>query len=180
MRKFLKLKKTKRYDYRDFQYILKKDFYSLKVGKTKSLSLYYYEDYRKKVRECSVKFEVTKKDEVTLEIKTKDRYNRNTETISTEVEYDIEKETKIEGKSPSKQKIREWDMKIGKINSELDDMILKISEYKKRDLAHARTNLFVSPDLSSIAFRSLEKSQQEIAKLKIELEKLRNIYESEG
>ena len=95
--------------------------------------------------------------------------------------YEIESETKkrkeITYISPDDSTKQEWNKRIGEINEKLDNLILKISEYKKRDLNHAKNNLFVDAKLTSIAFANLDRTSGEIAKLKIELEKLRDYYE---
>ena len=95
--------------------------------------------------------------------------------------YEIESETKkrkeIKYISPDDSTKQEWNKIIGEINEKLDNLILKISEYKKRDLNHAKNNLFVDAKLTSIAFANLDRTSGEIAKLKIELEKLRDYYE---
>jgi len=83
------------------------------------------------------------------------------------------------GAKPSKNKIIKWDKQIGELHSKLDDIILKIAEYKNRDLKHARNNLFVDANLSKIAFSNLDSTSKEVAKLKVELDKLRALYESE-
>ncbi|WP_456472105.1 AAA family ATPase [Methanocaldococcus sp.] len=176
-KKFLKLKERVKNPKSGYfaEYILKEDFENLKIGEEQELILYrpYDSEYVKSAGEFLVK----KEDDVTLTIIPISSRKVYSEPVKTEIEYSIKKEKRIEGKLPSKQDIKRWDKEIGEINSELDDMILKISEYKKRDLSSAKNNLFVDPSLTTIAFRSLDESQYTIAKLKIELEMLRDLYE---
>ena len=176
-RKFLKLEKKVKHPYGESaEFISKGDFDEIKIGDAKIVDLYYR--YQRREVMNAGEFRVKKIDEVSLEI-TPSEYTGNKYRLKTKVEYETIEETIEEGKTPSKEKIREWNMKIGEINSKLDEMILRISEYKKRDLKYAENNLFVNPKLTNIAFESLDRTSHEIAKLKVELEKLRYLYESE-
>jgi len=94
-----------------------------------------------------------------------------------EIECETKKKKEIKYIPPDESTKQEWNKRIGEINEKLDNLILKISEYKKRDLEHAKTNLFVDSELANIAFANLDRTSGEIAKLKVELEKLRDYYE---
>lgn len=161
-------------------YIRKSDFEDLRVGEFKEVNL--YRKYSSEHVRPKGMYVVEKIDDISLKIKHPGRYRvrygvSDMETV--ELEHEIVKKTVREGRIPSSDEIRGWDREIGKLNSKLDEMILRISEYKNRDLKYTKNNLFVEPDLANIAFRSLDQSSQEIAKLKIELEKLRSLYEAE-
>lgn len=63
------------------------------------------------------------------------------------------------------------------MNEELDKITLKISEYKNKDLNHAKNHLFVDSKLAMIAFKNLDTTKSNLAKLRLDLEKFRNFYE---
>ncbi len=97
-------------------------------------------------------------------------------------EYEIgtttktKKETRLKKASQTLQ--TQWNQRIGELHQYCEDQQLNIAEYKRKDLAHASTNLFVQPELSKIAFANLDKTSHDIAKLKVEIEKTRDSYEA--
>jgi len=97
-------------------------------------------------------------------------------------EYDLETKTQTITKSitkkPSKTLQTQWTKRIGKVHDQCEELQLKIAEFKRKDLEHASSNLFIDPDLSKIAFSNLDRTSHEIAKLKVESEKIRDSYES--
>ena len=156
---------TGRYEYED---IRKSDFEQLEKNKWIRLDLY---NHRTNQVNSKGHYGIKKKGEFEIDVEDEDD--------NFELEHEKKEEIKIEGKIPDKVKINEWDKKIGELNNELDIKILKITEYKNRDMTHAKNNLFVDIDLSSIAFMNLDRTSGEVAKMKVELEKLRGLYESE-
>jgi MoxR-like ATPase len=147
-------------------YILILDYKKLSKYSEKEIEIYYlYDDGREYRNKChNVKKTLT---EHKIEI----------DNITYDIECGTKKRIEIKDVAPNKSTKQEWDEKIGEINEKLDSLILKISEYKKRDLEHAKTNLFVDSNLTNIAFKNLNTTSSEIAKLKVELEKLRDYYE---
>ncbi len=153
-------------------YILISDYNNLSSVRDKKIKIYYLGDDGSEYdgRKYNRGYYYVKKNP-----------NNEYELIINGKDYEIECETKKRKEviyiPPDESTKQEWNKKISEINKKLDNLILKISEYKKRDLEHAKTNLFVDPKLANIAFANLDRTSGEIAKLKVELEKLRDYYE---
>ncbi len=100
----------------------------------------------------------------------------NNETYSIETEWKTKKE--INCRKPSKANKDRWDHKIVKYNQFCKRRLLKIAEYKKRDMEHAVANLFVNSKFSDILFANLDSTSEQIDSLKLEIDKIKDSYES--
>lgn len=148
-------------------YILISDYNNLSSVKDKKIKIYYLYDNGS---EYDSEYYYVRKNP-------KNEYELIIDDKVYEIELETKKKKEIKYIPPDNSTKQEWNKRIGEINEKLDKLILKISEYKKRDLEHAKTNLFVDSELANIAFTNLDRTSGEIAKLKVELEKLRDYYE---
>jgi len=147
-------------------FISKKEF-NLLGTHFKKLKLYYFKDKRMIKKD---KFSMRKKSDFSI-IYQEDKKEYKIETIKK-----IKKETRLKKASLTLQTL--WNQRIGEFHHFCEEQQLKIAEYKRKDLAHASTNLFIPAYLSKIAFANLDKTSHDIAKLKVEIEKTRDSYES--
>ena len=147
-------------------YILKKDFDVLTTS-SMDVDLYYLKGNQKSKSGTGT-------------FRKKSKYSVIDEHDGNEYEIQTTTKTKTEKrlKKASQTLQAQWNQRIGELHHYCEDQQLNIAEYKRKDLAHASTNLFVRPELSKIAFANLDKTSHDIAKLKVEIEKTRDSYES--
>ncbi len=146
--------------------ILKKDFKSLSKINEKNVEIWVDDNYYSNLRKDSKN--ATSKSEFAIDIN-EESYDLDTRTAT---------RTKCITKTPSKTLQSQWNKRIGTVHESCEELQLKIAEFKRRDLEHASSNLFIDSELSKIAFSNLDKTSNEIAKLKVESEKIRDSYES--
>ena len=69
-----------------------------------------------------------------------------------------------------------WDKKVEQYLTVTIQQKDELEQYKKKDLEHLRTNIFVNPVLANIVESHLTKTQREIEKYEVEIRGIQNGY----
>ena len=96
--------------------------------------------------------------------------------------YPIETEWRakkqLKSRKPSKTKQEQWNHIIGKLDECCCQRLNLITEYIQKAEAHASSHLFVSDNFSQFLFANLHSNSRQIDCMRLEMEKIRNRYES--
>ena len=77
---------------------------------------------------------------------------------------------------PDSLRVENWDKKIQKYLDFTIQQKEELEQYRKKDLEHLRTNFFVSLDLAKIVESHLSKTEEEIGKYQVEINKIQDSY----
>ncbi len=97
-------------------------------------------------------------------------------------EFDWECDTiskeKIFSKKPHTAVRKEWDKKLAIILTKTNNLKSQLDHYKKTDLQHIKTNLFVNSSLADVVETNLFNFEKEIEKLEVEANRIKYYYEN--
>jgi MoxR-like ATPase len=100
--------------------------------------------------------------------------------IINDKEYNLKTKTKGEKRQATKKphpKVEEdWDNRVNGFLQHTDGMKNQIEQYRNKDLAHLRTNLFVEPELANIVESHITKTQKDIEKIELEIREIQHNY----
>lgn len=80
-------------------------------------------------------------------------------------------------KAPSSMLKKAWNAQINTFNEYIHNEIEKVESYKRSQLAHLRTNLFVESHLAEIVESNLNTIIQDLEAMKLEVEKIKDYYD---
>jgi MoxR-like ATPase len=85
--------------------------------------------------------------------------------------------TKMRSNPQREQKWNEFlDNQIKRLLQHIDNMNNQIEQYRNKDLAHLRTNLFVKPELAEKVESHITKTQKDIGKIKLKIREIQHNY----
>lgn len=84
----------------------------------------------------------------------------------------------INYKAPTPLLKKAWNNQVKEFQGSIQEQIDKVESHKKEQLAHLRTNLFVESHFAEIVETNLNTIIQELGIMKLEVEKIKNYYDS--
>jgi MoxR-like ATPase len=79
-------------------------------------------------------------------------------------------------RKPGGNTIAAWDKRIDRFLDYINERKTQIDQYRKQDLKHLRSNLFVNPALASVVEAHLVAARKEIDKLEVEIREIQHHY----
>ena len=177
--------KIKGLEQHQIYYITKNDFKSVSENETKITG---YNNQKQRVRDIYTKKGNSANN---IQINTNfniDRYRNdiyNWNRYKKQIKYDtyeiatkqIKKEQKTT-KKPNHRLINEWNKLVNQIKSDIDREISKTENYRKTQLNHLQTNLFVNKQLSQFVEGNIVQAINDLENLKLQVEKIKYSYET--
>jgi MoxR-like ATPase len=112
--------------------------------------------------------------------KTKHSLILSNDQYSTPYELNIETidatKNEVFTKEPHPKVKEDWDNRVNGFLQHTGGMKNQIEQYRNKDLAHLRTNLFVEPELANIVESHITKTLKEIEKIELEIREIQNNY----
>lgn len=88
------------------------------------------------------------------------------------------KKKKTTLRPPTSMTKKSWDDKANELNDLIQKQVNKVESYKKVQLAHLKTNLFVESHLAEIVEANLNDIVKELGVMKFEVEKIKDYYDN--
>jgi MoxR-like ATPase len=115
----------------------------------------------------------------TWEIKKgKDKFHISVNDVEYKLKTIVTGEKRQITKKPHEAVEKTWDEKIVQYLGVTTQQKDELEQYRKKDLEHLRTNIFVAPELANIVESHLTKTLREIQKYEVEIRDIRNGYKS--
>jgi len=92
--------------------------------------------------------------------------------------------TKIDGekrkitKKPHPAVKKAWNKRVNDFLTSSSNMKIEIEKYRQKDLAHLRTNLFVSPELANVVESHINSTIKDIEKIELTIREIQNYYKN--
>ena len=135
-------------------------------NQNKNIRLHYWEASYKRVREYN-----------TYNIR---KGNSQFSVFINDKEYNLKtmakKEKRQATQKPHPKVEEDWDNRVNGFLQHTGGMKNQIEQYRNKDLAHLRTNLFVEPELANIVESHMTKTQKDIEKIELEIREIQHNY----
>jgi hypothetical protein len=135
-------------------------------NQNKGMYLYYWYDYYKRVERNS-SYNI-RKGNSTFSLFINDKEYKLKTTMRAEKQQVTHK--------PNEYTEKAWDERVNGFLQHTEDMKNQIEEYRKKDLEHLRTNLFVAPALANKVESHITETQKAIEKIELEIREIQNGY----
>ncbi|HXH18555.1 MAG TPA: AAA family ATPase [Chitinophagales bacterium] len=108
----------------------------------------------------------------------KNKYHIVLDNKEYQLKTKINGEKRIKTTKPHKKLEEYWDSIVTEILRQTNRLKEHLEEYRNKDLAHTRTNLFVNPQLADIVEHHIVDSKKTIEKLEVEVRGIQSAYKN--
>jgi len=150
----------------NYNKFIDQDSYELLTSEKQNIRL-YYEEYNS-----------IRPDNVWKIKKGKDKFHISVNDVEYKLKTIVTGEKRQQTRKPNEYTESAWDKKIDGYLDVTTQQKDELEQYRKKDLEHLRTNIFVAPEMANVVESHLAKTLEEIKKYEVEIRSIQNGYKS--